>query len=468
LTGRVAVAWSALLVLLVSFVATVPAHAQSAPNGTVPVAPLTVPLLSARRVPDLLRDSIGARDLTTRLNAIVAQAPEASCLVISDHGRTFYDSKGGVPVEPASVNKLLTAFSVVHNVDPNEKVPTLVKSVSPPTGGVIDGDLHLVGGGDGILSTGGYKQTFLYRDQPVTGFADLADRIKAAGITEVRGGIVGDDSRYDQVRYLPAWPQRFQRQDDVAPLSALEVNDGVTGYQDDPDGVARTRKPGDPPSLAAATLKALLVERGITVVGPASAGVAPEGGSEVARIESTILAQVHEMLGWSDNTTAELLGKELGLRRKGAGTATNGIAVTAETLARFQIPTTGVDLRDSSGLDEANRLTCHTLNAVLDHEGPDSAIAQGLPVAGRTGTLQRRMRGSVAEGNLYAKTGSLETPPVASLAGFMRTTQGGVVTFSFVQNGKDTSLLLLDEMAKVLADFPVAPDLSDLAPHASG
>jgi D-alanyl-D-alanine carboxypeptidase/D-alanyl-D-alanine-endopeptidase (penicillin-binding protein 4) len=445
---------------------TLPASAQPTPPGsTVPVAPLAVPLLSARRIPDVLRARIGQQDLTTRLNAVVAQAPASSCLVVSDHGRTVYDSKGTVPVEPASVNKLLTAFSVVHNADPNDKVPTLVKAATPATGGVINGDLFLVGGGDAILSTSGYKQTFLYRDQPVTAFSDLADRIKAAGITSVQGGIVGDDSRYDQMRYLPGWPERFQRQDDVAPLSALEVNDGVTGYTAAPDGVARSRKPGDPPSLAAATLKSLLEARGVTVAGGASAGPAPATGTEIARIESTLIDQVHEMLGWSDNTTAELLGKEMGLRVKGSGTAASGIAVTAETLAKFQIPTAGVDLRDSSGLDESNRLTCATLDAVLDHEGPDSPIAKGLPIAGRTGTLQKRMRGSVADGNLFAKTGSLETPPVASLAGFMRTRQGGVVTFAFVQNGPDTSLLLHDQMAEVLADFPAAPDLSDLAPH---
>ena len=466
--GRAALVVATAVALVAMVAGGTPAAAQAAPPATAvaaPATPLTVPLLSARRVPELLRSRIGARDLAARLQAVAAKAPPTSCLVVSDHGRTIYDSRGSVPLEPASVNKLLTAFAVVHNADPNDKVATVVSAAAPPAGGVVDGDLYLVGGGDGILTTSGYQQTFLYRDQPVTPFADLADRIKAAGITQITGGIVGDDSRYDQQRYLPAWPERFQRQDDVAPLSALEVNDGVTGYADDPGGVTRVRKPGDPPTLAATTLTSLLRARGITVGGSASSGTAPAGATEVARIESTLVDQVHEMLGWSDNTTAELLGKELGLRVKGTGTAPNGVVVTNETLAKFQIPTAGLDVRDSSGLDENNRLTCATVNAVLDHEGPDSAIAQGLPVAARTGTLQKRFRGTVADGALFAKTGSLEKPPVASLAGFMRTPPGATLTFSFIQNGNDATVVLHDELAAALATYPAAPDLSDLAPH---
>ncbi len=69
-----------------------------------------------------------------------------------------------------------------------------------PHNGVVDGDLWLVGGGDPLLMTDAYAQHF--RNQPVThtSLEQLADQIVAAGVHEVRGSIVGDDSRYDRMR----------------------------------------------------------------------------------------------------------------------------------------------------------------------------------------------------------------------------------------------------------------------------
>jgi Na+/H+ antiporter NhaD/arsenite permease-like protein len=51
-----------------------------------------------------------------------------------------------------------------------------------------------------------------------------------------------------------------------------------------------------------------------------------------------------------------------------------------------------------------------------------------LPIAGRDGTIARRMRGSAAEGNLRAKTGSLAG--VSSLSGYVRTAEGELLAFS--------------------------------------
>jgi D-alanyl-D-alanine carboxypeptidase len=101
---------------------------------------------------------------------------------------------------------------------------------------------------------------------------------------------------------------------------------------------------------------------------------------------------------------------------------------------------------------------------VLDAAGPDSVIAKALPVAGQKGTLLRRMRRTVAEGNVYAKTGTLGT--VTSLAGFEKTRRGAVVTFAFIQNGPKINTALQDRLAEQLYEFPDAPDLNDLVPPA--
>jgi D-alanyl-D-alanine carboxypeptidase/D-alanyl-D-alanine-endopeptidase (penicillin-binding protein 4) len=85
-------------------------------------------------------------------------------------------------------------------------------------------------------------------------------------------------------------------------------------------------------------------------------------------------------------------------------------------------------------------------------------------VAGRKGTMLRRMRRTVGEGNVFAKTGTLST--VTSLAGFERTRRGEIVTFTFIQNGPRINTALQDRLAEVLYEFPDAPDVTDLVPPA--
>ena len=58
--------------------------------------------------------------------------------------------------------------------------------------------------------------------------------------------------------------------------------------------------------------------------------------------------------------------------------------------------------------------------------------ANAMPVAGVDGTLRTRMRGSPAEGNVHAKTGTLGS--VRSLSGFVTTADGRQLIFSMLAN----------------------------------
>jgi len=315
-----------------------------------------------------------------------------------------------------------------------------------------------------MLTTPGYKTSFTEIGQTDVPFAQLADNIKAAGVTKISGDIVGDDSRYDTERYVPSWPNRYKREDTVGPMSALIVNDGVTGYSKDPDKPAKVRMPGDPPVLAAETLKTYLGQRGITVTGNPSSGKAPTGTAEVARLETTMEDEITEMLSFSDNTTAELINKELGLKAAGSGTTVAGTKATIAVLEKMGIDTKGLVINDGSGLDDGNRLTCDLLTAVLDKQGPDSGLAKALSIWGQRGTLRKHPRGAGLDGKVLAKTGTLTTPPVASLAGFETTKSGDVLTFSFLQNGAKTDAGLQDKLALALLDYPQAPSIADLGP----
>lgn len=438
-----------------------------APTGTTPATPrLTTPLLSARRAPNMLRTPIADAQLAASLEEIVAEAPDTSCVSVTFGKRPVFVHNDTLPVEPASANKILTTYAVLKEATPDEQLATTAVATAPPEGGVVRGDLWIVGGGDPLLNTAGYRMVLEYPEQPFNEPGVLADRIKAAGITEITGNIVGDESRYDTEREVDSWPDRFRQEDTVGSLSALVVNRGVTGYEDAPERTSSTRFPGDPPQLAAETFETLLEARGIRVGGTATVGKAPQGATEIARLESAPIGDiVGETLAWSDNTTAELLTKELGLRVSGSGTTVAGTTATRDILAADGFPTDGLIINDGSGLDEGNRLTCDLLVDVLDAEGSDSTVGRGMAVWGERGTLRKRAQGTEVQGKVFAKTGTLTRPPVNSLAGFVTTRSGEEVTFAFVQNGTGSDVTLQDDLALALYEYPQAPPLAALGPQ---
>jgi D-alanyl-D-alanine carboxypeptidase/D-alanyl-D-alanine-endopeptidase (penicillin-binding protein 4) len=466
-TRVVLVAASLLLGVVLT---TAPVAAQepttvSAPGTTAPRLNLATPLLSARRVPNLLRRPVADAQLAAALSDVVAEAPETSCISVTFGERPVFEHNDTLPLEPASTNKILTSYAILQEATPDEQLVTTAVASAPADNGVIRGDLWIVGGGDAMLNTGGYRKVWEYPEQPYNEPGVLADRIKAAGITEVTGNIVGDESRYDGEREVASWPDRYRQEDTVGSLSALVVNRGVTGYADAPEQTSDTRFPGDPPLLAAETFETLLEARGVRVGGTASVGTAPTTATEIARLESVPLRDiVTETLAWSDNTTAELLTKELGVRVSGTGTTAAGTAATKEILAADGFATDGLVINDGSGLDIDNRLTCDLLVDVLDAEGSASPIGQGMAISGERGTLRKRMQGTEVSGKVLAKTGTLTKPPVNSLAGFVTTRSGEEVTFAFIQNGTGSDITLQDQLALALYEYPQAPPLAALAP----
>ena len=96
------------------------------------------------------------------------------------------------------------------------KTAAKVVTTGAPDNHVVSGDVWLVGGGDPLLMTDPYVAHFKYQPVTHTSLEALADEIVASGVHEVTGSIVGDDSRYDQLRYLPQWPSRFATEAEVA------------------------------------------------------------------------------------------------------------------------------------------------------------------------------------------------------------------------------------------------------------
>jgi D-alanyl-D-alanine carboxypeptidase/D-alanyl-D-alanine-endopeptidase (penicillin-binding protein 4) len=401
--------------------------------------------------------------LVSRLDAVVGAAPSA-CLVVApagDPGVPLYQHAPARPLIPASNLKLLTALAALEVLGPDHRLATEVRGRLGP-GGVVEGDLWLVGGGDPLLATGDYVATLERQPRPFTDLGELARRVRAAGVTAVQGGVRGDESRYDTERYLPTWKPTYRSRNEVGPMSALTVNGNFAAWR--PALVAAER----PARSAAAVFTGLLRDAGVSVAGEPGEGTAPPGLPTLARLESLpVAAIVGEMLRESDNLAAELLLKEIGRTRLGQGTTAAGARVVGEVLAARGVPLDGVVLRDGSGLDRGDRATCAALMATLAAAGPTGPVADGLAVAGRTGTLARRFAGNPAAGRLRAKTGSLDG--VAALSGFVTAADGTTLGFAFVANGLPTGsaagLGLWERLGAALATYPQAPPIAELGPR---
>ncbi len=407
------------------------ATATQTPRASGPGGPPTSATTAVPAEPD---------PLTVGLDGVVQLSAPDTCLAVAINGEMVYRHGADHPMVPASTLKLFTATAALARLGDDHRFRTVVTG-GAPAAGVLAGDLTLVGGGDPLLVTNAYREArHLPEEQPLTSLDHLADLVKAAGVTRVTGRIVGDESRYDTLRSVPTWPDRYLREQQIGPMSALSVDDGFV-LQDPakPGGPVRRLPSADPALDAARTFTALLRARGIRVDGEPTLGTAPAGGPELTAVESAPLSViVTDMLQHSDNGTAELLTKELGHTTGQPGNTATGTLVTAGRLAELGVPLQGVEFRDGSGLDPGNHVTCDALVAVLDRSGGiDSPVGAGLPVAGESGTLQRRFVGTAAAGRLRAKTGSLNQ--VTSLAGFVALDGGGTATFAYVSNGPKTA-----------------------------
>jgi hypothetical protein len=107
-----------------------------------------------------------------------------------------------------------------------------------------------------LLSTIGYPVTESYPTLYPTNIGSLIDALVTAGITEITGNIVGDESRYDTERFSPTLGLGV-RTTEVGPLGSLMLNDGVV--------LASPIKPDQPALSAAQEFLRLLTERGIVV-----------------------------------------------------------------------------------------------------------------------------------------------------------------------------------------------------------
>lgn len=344
-------------------------------------------------------------------------------------GQVVFGRNPALSLVPASNEKLAVTYAALVVLGPAYRISTDVVGEGGRDGSVWRGDLVLVGHGDPTLSTPGIKR--------------LSAQIRALGIRRVTGRVVGDESFFDSRRTGPGWASWFYL-NESPPLSALAVD--RTWY--------RGRHAGNPALAAAAAFRRELRAVGVAVAGRSANGFADDEALPLATVLSPPLKEILRFMDTrSDNFTAELLLKQLGAYDGDEGTSAAGAAVVKQTLTDAGIPLTGVRIVDGSGLSVHDRLTTKALVAMLRSLWSDAelrpALLSALPVAGKTGTLEDRMRRAPAFGRVFAKTGT--TFRASALSGFVRNR----FVFAILQNGNPIASwwarVSQDRFASVLA-----------------
>ncbi len=160
------------------------------------------------------------------------------------------------------------------------------------------------------------------------------------------------------------------------------------------------------------------------------------------------------MMKFSQNLYAETLLRSLG----GNGTAGGGRRVLRSVLDSWDIDPEEATIVDGSGLSRYNYVTASALVRILHRMRRDERRAApfmaSLPVAGRDGTLASRFKGTRAEQNVRAKTGTMAN--VRALAGYVTTLDGELLGFAVIANNSPTSAGvddLIDRAVERLANF---------------
>jgi D-alanyl-D-alanine carboxypeptidase/D-alanyl-D-alanine-endopeptidase (penicillin-binding protein 4) len=387
--------------------------------------------------------------------AAPALAGDDLAMIVTDaaSGRVLFNHDGADAVAPASTAKLAVAIAALTMLGPEHRFATSVKQ------GARRGEIVLVGGGDPTLAGPAAVGAQSPGYPTPASLPELASKtvlaLRSQGVTSVSLGY--DASLFVGPQLAPGWKPVYQTEGDVAPVSALEVDEGS-------DDLTKPGRTANPAAAAASQFATLMRSAGITVTGVPRPDKAPATPVTLAAVGSPPLYElVQRMLERSDNDLAEALARQVAIAGGQPASFAGGVRAMKSALTAWGIDATAFSMVDASGLSPLDRTTPAALAQILRvaiAPAPDrtdlSAILQGLPVAGFSGTLGGRFAGPAAAGLgvIRAKTGTLDG--VVSLAGYLDDADGSTLVFAVIANGVKQNATGVTEVAldKVLASLP--------------
>lgn len=425
----------------------------------VVAAILGLPLWAAARLPP---------EIFTALDRAKVPA-EAMVVVVQEVGsaRARLSWQPDLPVNPASLTKLLTTYAALELLGPAWAWNTPVWLNGSVRDGVLEGDLVIKGTGDPKLVV---ERLWL-----------LLRRVQQLGVQEIRGDIVLDRSAFNvppqhpgdfdneplrpynvradalmlnyralSLAFVPDREPALARVLAEPPLGGVAIDatvplhDGPCGdwrgiLQADFSDPARVAFRGsyaaacadrhwsvaypDPKSYDERLLAGLWQQLGGKLGGVVREGVAPATRPSFESASPALSEVIREINKYSNNVMAQQLFLTLGLARGGVGSPdTAREALRTWMTERLGKPPFGTWIDNGSGLSRDTRLTAGLLARLLQSAwaGPVmSELMASLPVSGLDGTM---LRSRAVVGRAHLKTGSLRD--VAAIAGYVLAPSG--------------------------------------------
>jgi len=425
-------------------------------------APPAASLRPLARGPDHFKKSVPGGD------AIVARAKLGGrvCYAVADAKTGLRlegsNSKTGTP--PASVAKAITALYALDVLGPSHRFVTRLVTTGLVSGGVLSGDLILVGGGDPTLDT--------------NALAAMAKALKDKGIREVRGAFkvaegalpyirTIDPGQPDHVGYSPAvsglslnynrvhfeWRRagsgygvtmdarsdRFRPEVAMAKMQIVNRDLPVYTYKNSAradtwtvarralgNGGSRWLPVRKPALYAGDVFQTLARSHGIVLKSPKVVDRAPSGTALVTHQSDDLRSILKAMLRFSTNLTAEMVGMAATAKRAGTPRSLKASAAEMNRWAGGALGTGGIRLVDHSGLGSDSRMTADDMVAALVKVHGNRALRPILkPVALRDEKGRPLTSHPI---DVDAKTGTLNF--VSGLAGYMTGQDGTVLAFA--------------------------------------
>ncbi len=199
----------------------------------------------------------------------------------------------------------------------------------------------------------------------------------------------------------------------------------------------------NPTGFLVSVFKEILVKQGINVDGPdVDIDEIPEftyiqaDSTRILNHQSPPLKQIIRTVNKvSQNLWAELLFRTLGAHFTESGKDTDGMNIVKSFLSEIGIAPDQIGIADGSGLSRLNLVTpmqVISLLRFLHHHPYHNEFYESLPIAGSDGTIKNRMRGTLAQNNVHAKTGFISR--VRALSGYVTSLDGEMFVFSLITN----------------------------------
>ncbi len=430
-------------------------------------------------------------------------------LIVVDPGRgeTLYTRNADKLFMPASNMKLLTGTTALAQLGPDFRWATTLLTRGRVRNGTLRGDLVVRGNGDPTVSDHMHPDSAL---APLRAFADSLrahgitriqghvvagaspftdaplglgwewddlDESYSAGVgplyfnegftqVVVRGGARPGAPVRAVTRPATTYPRLFVHAVTVAAPSStdtLVARPAIIVGQDSShagvlvsgtiaagDSVVMEIAFRDQTTAYLAALTEALRDAGIRITGAKT-----DSTARTDSLFTTLSPPLRDVLPYflkpSQNQIGEILFKTLALVKTGVGTADSAQRVVSSQLLAWGAAPDGFAVRDGSGLSRHDYVSPRTIIHVLDagRQLPDfKVLYDALPIAGVDGTIRNRMKGTPAEGNVHAKTGTLDK--ARSLSGFVTTADGRMLLFSALCNNYVVPTRRVDQVTDAL------------------